>query len=175
MEQTRKILRRFNQLYSPIFEEPKAIVGETPRLIGLDGQSKMSKSKENTINLDASKEDVIEKMKKAKTDPLRIRKTDAGHPEICPVYSYHQAFRKEDTEAIYEGCTNAQLGCVECKQLVATSINELLEPMRERRHQFERQPKRIDEILLEGTSKARLIGEQTMREVREAMQMNYFE
>ncbi|MCM2674479.1 tryptophan--tRNA ligase [Alkalicoccobacillus plakortidis] len=174
MEQTRKIIRRFNQLYAPIFQEPQAVVGEFPRLIGLDGSSKMSKTKGNTINLDATKEEVHAKIKKATTDPARVRKSDPGHPEVCPIYSYHQAFRKEAVTDIYDGCTNAKLGCVECKQMIAASINHLLEPMRERRNIVLKQPRQIDEILEAGTARARNIGKQTMEEVREAMSMSYF-
>lgn len=174
MEQSRKIIRRFNQLYQPIFKEPKAVIGDFPRLIGLDGESKMSKSKGNTINLDSSNQEVNEKIKKAKTDPTRVRKTDPGHPEICSIYAYHQTFRKERSAEIYEGCTKAQLGCAECKSIISQSVNDLLEPMRERREIILNQPSLIDYILETGTNRAKQIGKETLCEVREAMRMNYF-
>lgn len=175
VEQTRKIVRRFNQLYQPVLVEPKALVGDVPRLVGLDGHHKMSKSKGNTLTLDASKQEVVEKIKKAKTDPARIHKTDPGHPEICPIYAYHQAFRaKEAVDEIYEGCTKGKMGCVACKEKIAQSIHLLLEPMRERRVEYENHLERIDEILLSGTNKARQVAKQTMEEVREAMQLDYF-
>ncbi|ASJ52594.1 tryptophan--tRNA ligase [Brevibacillus formosus] len=174
IEQTRKIVRRFNQLYKPVLLEPKPLVGDVPRLVGLDGNNKMSKSLGNTIDLDSTQEEVSEKIKKATTDPARIHKTDIGHPEICPVYAYHQAFRKESSDEIYESCTKGQIGCMECKRKISQSINDLLEPMRERRRMYQNDPKKVDEILMSGTEKARLVAKETMQEIREAMSMNYF-
>ncbi|MMZ57572.1 Tryptophan--tRNA ligase 2 [compost metagenome] len=174
IEQTRKIVRRFNQLYKPVLLEPKPLVGDVPRLIGLDGNNKMSKSLGNAIYLDSTQEDVNEKIKKATTDPARIHKTDLGHPEICSIYAYHQAFRKEGSDEIYESCKKGQIGCMECKRKITQSINDLLEPMRERRIVYQNDPKKVDEILMSGTEKARLIAKETMQEVREAMSMNYF-
>ncbi|MDR7316327.1 tryptophan--tRNA ligase [Brevibacillus nitrificans] len=174
IEQTRKIVRRFNQLYKPVLLEPKPLVGDVPRLVGLDGNHKMSKSLGNAIHLDSTREEVSEKLKKATTDPARIHKTDIGHPEICPVYAYHQIFRKEGSDEIYESCKKGQIGCMECKRNISQSINDLLEPMRERRSLYKNDPKRVDEILMSGTEKARLVAKETMREIREAMSMNYF-
>ncbi|NRR22471.1 tryptophan--tRNA ligase [Brevibacillus sp. MS2.2] len=174
IEQTRKIVRRFNQLYKPVLLEPKPLVGDVPRLVGLDGNNKMSKSLGNAIDLDSTQEEVSEKIKKATTDPARIHKTDVGHPEICPVYAYHQAFRKEGSDEIYESCKKGQIGCMECKRKISQSINDLLEPMRERRRVYQNDPKKVDEILMSGTEKARLVAKETMQEIREAMSMNYF-
>lgn len=175
IEQTRKIVRRFNQLYQPVLLEPKALIGDAPRLVGLDGNNKMSKSMGNAIYLDSTKEEVNESIKKAQTDPTRIHKTDFGHPEICPIYAYHQAFHKEGSPEISESCKKGQIGCVECKRKIALCINELLEPMREQRIVYQNNPKKIDEILMLGTERARLIARETMQEVREAMGMNYFQ
>ncbi|MET3287517.1 UNVERIFIED_CONTAM: tryptophanyl-tRNA synthetase [Brevibacillus sp. OAP136] len=174
IEQTRKIVRRFNQLYKPVLVEPQPLVGDVPRLIGLDGNNKMSKSLGNAIDLDSTQEEVSEKIKKATTDPARIHKTDIGHPEICPVYAYHQAFRKEGSDEIYESCKKGQIGCMECKQKITQTINDLLEPMRERRIVYQNDSNKVDEILMAGTEKARLVAKETMQEVREAMSMNYF-
>ena len=174
IEQTRKIVRRFNQLYKPVFVEPKPLVGDVPRLVGLDGNNKMSKSLGNAIDLDSTPEEVSEKIKKATTDPARIHKTDSGHPEICPVYAYHQVFRKEGSAEIYESCKKGQIGCMECKRKMTQSINDLLEPMRERRIVYQNDPKKVEEILMLGTEKARLVAKETMQEIREAMSMNYF-
>ncbi|WCR25556.1 tryptophan--tRNA ligase [Paenibacillus thiaminolyticus] len=174
MEQTRKIVRRFNQLYRPVLPEPRALVGDVPRLVGLDGNHKMSKSLGNALPLDSTAEEVKEKMKRAKTDPARIHKNDPGHPEVCPIYSYHQAFRKEGADEIYDSCSKGQIGCAECKQKMAQSINDLLDPMRERRTDYLKHPGRIDEIMIAGTEKARLAAKETMLEVREAMRLNYF-
>ena len=174
IEQTRKIVRRFNELYKPILLEPQALVGSVPRLVGLDGKSKMSKSLGNTIELDTTEQEVNDKMMKAVTDPMRIRKDDPGHPEICAVYSYHQAFNQEQSSEIYQACAVGQIGCVECKRKAASSLNALLEPMRERRQVYLANPHRIDEILQDGTSKAQAVAKETMREVREAIGIHYF-
>lgn len=173
IEQTRKIVRRFNDLYKPIFIEPKAVVGEIPRLKGLDG-SKMSKSLDNAIYLDSSCAEVSEKLKRAITDPSRIHKNDPGHPDICAVFSYHEAFNKEFSGELCNACREGKIGCVECKQLVARKINLLLEPMRERRQLYRARPSLIDEILLSGTQRTKAIAEETMKEVRDAMGINYF-
>lgn len=173
IEQTRKIVRRFNELYAPVLVEPQAVVGEVSRLVGLDGKSKMSKGLGNAISLDASAKEVREKMQVAVTDPARIRRSDPGHPEVCPVFTYHQAFASNSAEEIANGCRAGQIGCVECKQRIAKGINDLLEPMRERRQKYEADPKRVDDILLAGTERARTIAQETMREVREAMGLNY--
>lgn len=174
IEQTRKIVRRFNQLYKPVLLEPKALVGEVPRLVGLDGSQKMSKSLGNAIYLDSTREEVQEKIQKATTDPARIHRTDPGHPEICPIYAYHQAFRKEGSEEIQESCRKGQIGCRECKGKIAQSINDLLEPMRDRRSKYQHDRKKIDEILITGTEKVRQVAKETMQEVRDAMSMDYF-
>ncbi|MCS7459108.1 tryptophan--tRNA ligase [Paenibacillus doosanensis] len=173
IEQTRKIVRRFNDLYAPVLVEPRALVGE--RLEGLDGNSKMSKSMGNAIYLDSSPGEVEEKIKKAKTDPSRIHKHDPGHPDICPIYGYHCAFRPESKQDIYEQCSRGRIGCADCKKLATGAMNELLEPIRERRRQYEGRPKRIDELLVSGTDKARAIAKETMLEVREAMSIRYFD
>ncbi|MFF2015614.1 tryptophan--tRNA ligase [Paenibacillus sp. NPDC058177] len=174
IEQSRKIVRRFNQLYKPVLIEPRALVGEIPRLIGLDGNSKMSKSLGNAIYLDSTPEEISLQIQKATTDPARIRKSDPGHPDICPIYAYHQAFRPQGAQEIHEDCTKGQIGCSECKRKIFATINELLEPMRERRVTYQNHPKRVDEILISGTETARLAAKETMLEVREAMGMNYF-
>lgn len=175
IEQTRRIVRRFNELYQPIFQEPQALIGSVPRLTGLDGKSKMSKSLGNAVELDATREEVYDKMKKAVTDPARIRKNDPGHPEVCPVYMYHQAFHETGCDEIRQACTQGKIGCVECKQIAADQLNRLLDPMRERRQQYEANPHLVDEILIDGTGRARKIAIETMREVREAIGISYFD
>ncbi|WP_079913708.1 tryptophan--tRNA ligase [Paenibacillus sp. 32352] len=172
IEQTRKIVRRFNDLYAPVLVEPRALVGE--RLDGLDGNSKMSKSLGNAIYLDSSKAELTDKIKKAKTDPSRIHKQDPGHPEICPMYGYHAAFRPEGKEEIRESCSKGRIGCADCKKLIISAMNELLEPIRERRQQAAAKPGFIDEMLMAGTEKARAVAKETMLEVREAMGIQYF-
>ena len=174
IEQTRKIVRRFNQLYRPVFPEPEALVGEFPRLMGLDGKSKMSKSLNNAIYLDDPAEEVKKKVSQAVTDPARIRKDDPGHPEVCTVFAYHQAFNQEETPEIAEACRAGRIGCVACKKNLAQVINSLLEPMRERRVPYQNNPALIDDILREGTRKARNVAIETMKEVKAAMHLDYF-
>lgn len=175
IEQTRRIARKFNQLYAPVFPEPEALISDFPRLVGLDGKSKMSKSLDNAIYLVDTKEEINKKINKAVTDPARIRKDDPGHPEVCTVFEYHKAFNSEQVPEIEENCRAGKIGCVACKKRLANSINELLEPMRERRVKYENNPELVDEILLEGTRKAREIAKETMKEVRQAMHLDYFE
>ncbi|TDF99694.1 tryptophan--tRNA ligase [Paenibacillus piri] len=174
IEQTRKIIRRFHQLYAPVFPEPQALVSDIPRLTGLDGSAKMSKSLGNAILLDSTRDEVNDKIQRAKTDPARIQKHDPGHPDICTIYSYHQAFNPGQTNEIHAGCTEGKIGCKDCKLTIAGRINELLEPMRERRETVGRNPKRVDEILMAGTERARQTAKETMGEVREAMSIDYF-
>lgn len=175
LELTRKIVRRFNELYKPVLVEPEPLVSEVSRLVGTDGQAKMSKSLGNAIELDSSPNEVSLKIRKAVTDPARIHKNDPGHPDICPIFAYHRAFRPEGTEEIREGCEKGTMGCSGCKQLITESIEQLLEPMRERRTYYGQRPKLVDDILITGTRRARLIAEETMQEVREAMSLDYFE
>lgn len=174
IELTRRIVRRFNDLYKPVLIEPEVLVGDVPRLIGLDGKSKMSKSLNNAIFLSDNKKEVDTKVRNALTDPARIHKTDPGHPEVCTVYEYHQVFNPDEIEEIETDCRKGQIGCVACKKKLAGKINELLEPMRERRQKYEKNPQLVTEILVEGTKKAHKVAKATIEEVREAMGLNYF-
>ncbi len=174
IEQTRKIVRKFNQLYSPVFPEPEAMISNFPRLVGLDGKNKMSKSLDNAIYLNDSKNEVEEKVNQAVTDPGRIRIDDPGNPEVCTVFQYHKAFNKKEVDDIGEQCRQGTIGCVACKKKLSGAINQLLEPMRERRIEYLNNPQRIDDILMAGTAKAKKIAEQTLAEVREAMKLDYF-
>jgi tryptophanyl-tRNA synthetase len=175
IEFARKIVRRFNELYKPVLVEPEALVGEVGRLVGIDGNAKMSKSLGNCIYLADTAEEVAQKVSMAVTDPARQRRTDPGHPDVCTVFAYHKAFNAEFVPELRKECETAGIGCVDCKKRLAVAINNLLEPMRERRAKYEANPKLIDEILMAGTAQARQIGEQTMAEVREAMCLNYFD
>ncbi|MFD0712960.1 tryptophan--tRNA ligase [Paenibacillus sp. GCM10027626] len=175
LELTRKIVRRFNELYQPVLVEPQALISDMPRLVGTDGNAKMSKSRGNAIALDSSTEEIAFKIKRATTDPARVHKTDPGHPDICPIYAYHCAFRSKDEAAeIREGCTAGTMGCVACKSQITAALEELITPMRERRAGYAAKPQLVDEIIMTGTERARSIARQTMNEVREAMSLNYF-
>lgn len=174
IEFARKIVRRFNELYKPVLVEPEALVGEVGRLIGLDGSAKMSKSLDNAIYLADSPKEVEQKIRMAVTDPARIKREDLGHPDICTVFQYHKVFDPKIVPEIRESCETARIGCVDCKKRLANTINAFLEPMHERRQKYLANPKLVDEILIEGTERARRVGHETMEEVREAMQIDYF-
>lgn len=174
LELARKIVRRFNELYKPVFAEPKALVSDVPRLVGTDGNAKMSKSLGNAIALDSSKEEIALRIKKATTDPARVHRNDPGHPDICPIFAYHRAFRPGAASEIREGCETGTVGCSACKGLIASTLAELLEPMQDRRSYYAANPRIVDDILMAGTERARGIARETMNEVREAMSLNYF-
>lgn len=174
IELCRRTVRRFNELYAPVLVEPQVLLGEVPRLVGLDGKDKMSKSLNNAIFLSDSAEELQKKVHNAVTDPARIRKTDPGHPEVCTVYAYHQVFNQEEIEGIEIDCRGGKIGCVQCKKNLAAKLNELLEPMRERREQYTSQPELIKDILREGCKRAHAVARETMLEVRAAMKIDYF-
>jgi len=169
LELCREIARRFNSIYKKeIFNDCKAILTETPRLLGLDNR-KMSKSYGNTINLSDSEKEVETKVVSMITDPKRIKKSDPGHPEECNVYSYYQVFAAEEAPAVHEWCSKALKGCVDCKKNLSVHINTDLAPIREKRAQLEKNKDRIKDILKEGAGKARVMAQKTMAEVREAV------
>lgn len=174
LELTRRVVRRFNELYKPVLVEPQALISEVPRLVGTDGDAKMSKSLGNAIELDSTYEVLAMKLRKAKTDPARVHKHDPGHPDRCPIYSYHQAFHAEGVTEIREGCEKGAMGCSACKGQLQAALEVLLDPMRERRAYYAARPKLVDEILLAGTARARQLAGETMQEVREAMCLDYF-
>ncbi len=173
IELARKIVRRFNDLYKPVLVEPEVLVGDVPRLIGLDGKAKMSKSLNNAIFLADTPEEVWQKIRNAVTDPARIHKTDPGHPEVCTVYEYQRVFNPEEVKEIENDCRQGHIGCVNCKKKLSEKIDHLLEPMRERREKYNNES--IREILMEGTKKAHRTALDTMAEVREAMGISYLE
>jgi len=174
IEQTRRIVRKFNNLYDKVFPEPEALVGDFPRLVGLDGKSKMSKSLDNAIYLNDSEEEVKNKVQDAVTDPARIRIDDPGHPEVCTVFEYHKAFNKDGVKEIEGNCRQGKIGCVACKRKLTGAINNLLAPIREKRVEYINNPSLVDEVLIDGTRKAREVARETLNEVREAMKLNYF-
>ncbi len=156
-----------------ILPEPQALLTPTSRLVGLDGE-KMSKSYGNTIDLRDAPEDVTTKVRKMPTDPARIRRTDPGDPEKCPVWNLHQVYTDDATRKwVVEGCKSAGIGCLECKQPVIDAIVKELKPMRERAAPFEEDPTLVRNILADGCEKARDQAEETMRDVRDAMGLNF--
>lgn len=174
VELTRKIVRRFNELYSPVLVEPEALVGSIPRLVGLDGNAKMSKSLGNCINLSDSPDEVAKRVNTAITDPARIHAKDPGHPEVCNVFTYQKAFNPKFIPELEENCRAGKIGCVPCKKTLVTAINELLEPIRERRKKFENDLNSVFDILTLGTKRAQEEAKKTIALVRDAMKINYF-
>ncbi len=180
IELTRKVVRRFNELYrlpdsgEAIFPVPEGRVGRVGRLVGLDGQAKMSKSLDNCIYLDDAPAEVARKVRQAVTDPARVHAGDPGHPGVCTVFTYHRAVNEGFAPELEEACRAGRIGCVACKERLTRAINDLLAPMHERRAPYQAHPARIDEILAEGTRRARAEGEETMRRVRQAVRIDYF-
>ena len=156
-----------------ILAEPGALLTETPKLLGLDGQ-KMSKSYDNSIMLREAPESVTQKIRKMQTDPARVRRTDPGEPEKCPVWNLHQVYSDTNTKDwVLQGCRTAGIGCLECKQPVIDAINAELKPIRERAAQYEEDPTLVRNIIQDGCEKASDLATDTMRDVREAMGLNY--
>lgn len=175
IEQCREIVRKFNSIYGEILREPKAFLGDNKRIKGLDGNEKMGKSLGNAIYLSDSEEEITKKVMGALTDPARIKKDDLGNPDICMVAYYHNLFTKSEIENIYAECREGKRGCVACKKQLIQSILTQLEPIREKRRYYEERPEEVREILMEGTKKAQIIAKETMKKVKQAMKLNYFE
>lgn len=174
MELARKLVRRFNDLYSPdkpLLVEPKTLLSQFPRLAGLDGNAKMGKSLGNAIYLSDSPESVADKVKSAVTDPARVHLKDPGHPEVCMVANYHQVFSKGEAEDIWERCRKAEIGCVACKKQLSKNLNTLLDPFREKRAYYEARPDEVRQIIQAGNDRANKIGNATAEEVKEAMHL----
>lgn len=172
IELARKIVRKFNDMYKTNIIEPKAKLSSTPRLLGLDGSAKMSKSRGNAIYLSDSEQEVTKKVMKAVTDPARVTIDIPGNPEICNVGQYHKIFTPERADEIWHRCRTATIGCVECKKILANSINNLLEPFRERRSYYEQNLDIVRDIINDGTKKANEIGDAQVEIMREAMHLN---
>ncbi len=177
IEMTREVVRRFNRLFGEVFPEPEGLVGRVPRLVGLDGNAKMSKSLNNAIYLKDDAETVTKKVKRMFTDPTRIHATDPGHIEGNPVFMYHDAFNPDEAEVqdLKERYVKGTVGDVEVKEKLALALNALLDPIRERRAYYEARPKLVREALAAGTSRAKKVAEGTMADVRAALRLNYLE
>jgi tryptophanyl-tRNA synthetase len=192
VELTREVARRFNQFYKkqpaasshqpatggeapeaePILPEPQVLLTPSPKLPGTDGR-KMSKSYGNTILLSDPEPEIRAKLKPMVTDPARVRRKDPGNPDKCPVGDLHKIFSSPETLAkVYEGCTTAGIGCIECKTWVADAIVTALAPIQERRAHLEQKPALVKEIFDDGAHRATARAEQTMHEVRSAMGLN---
>ncbi|MCX6012747.1 MAG: tryptophan--tRNA ligase, partial [Chloroflexi bacterium] len=151
LELTREIVRRFTDIFGDVFPEPKAKLTEVPLIVGLDGVNKMSKSLNNQIDLAATAQETEKRIATAFTDPARKLKSDPGHPDICNIYSLHKIFTKElmkdKFEPIVTDCREAKVGCVQCKKLLASSVNLYLTPFREKRQELALKPGYIEDVL----------------------------
>jgi tryptophanyl-tRNA synthetase len=156
-----------------ILVEPEALLTDASRMPGLDGQ-KMSKSYGNTIAMREDADTITKKIRTMKTDPARMRRTDTGDPEKCPVWQFHQIYSSNEVRAwVQQGCRSAGIGCIECKQPVIDGVLKEQEPMRERAKMYEEDPQLVKNIIADGCEKARKLAHETMRDVREAMGLDY--
>lgn len=171
LELCRKLVRRFADLYGPVLTEPQPLLSACPRLKGLDGGGKMGKSLGNAVYLSDPPTLVEEKTRRAVTDPHRITAREPGDPAVCVVSQYHQIFNAEEYEEICSACRNGCIGCVACKNRLTRRINALLEPMRERRAYYEAHLDVVRELIDLGSRQACRMGEETVRRVRDAMQV----
>jgi tryptophanyl-tRNA synthetase len=175
IELTREIARRFNAFYcaaKPVFPEPQALLTPAAKLPGTDGR-KMSKSYGNQILLTDPESVVRQKLKTMVTDPARVRRSDPGNPDVCPVGDLHKLFSSKETMAkVYEGCRSASIGCIECKGWAADALVQILTPIQERRKKFEDNPRLAWDILEDGTKRAKAAAAVTMNDVRAAMGMS---
>jgi tryptophanyl-tRNA synthetase len=170
VELTREIARKWNARYGEYFPEPQALVGKVRRVMGLDGQAKMSKSIGNTIGLLETPDEIWEKVRVALTDPARQRRNDPGNPNVCNIFSLHRHFSSDaDVTWAEEGCRTAGIGCIECKRRLADNIIEELRPIRERAAELKQQPDYVVEVLRSGAQRCRAIAGDTMAEVRRRM------
>ncbi|MEJ2541173.1 MAG: tryptophan--tRNA ligase [Gemmatimonadota bacterium] len=176
LELTRDIARKWNAAYGmELFPEPEAHIGRRAgRILGLDGEAKMSKSLDNTVGILAEPEEIWERVRTAVTDPQRVRRDDPGRPEVCNVFSLHQFFTDAPTlERIDTECRSAAIGCVDCKRILAENIAEQFAPMRERARELRSEPGEIRRILDEGAERARVIARETMSRVRDGMGLDW--
>jgi tryptophanyl-tRNA synthetase len=177
IEMTREVARRFNREFGEVFPEPEGLVGKVPRLVGTDGQSKMSKSRNNAIYLGDDAETVTAKVMRMYTDPTRLRATDPGHVEGNPVFMYHDAFNPDTAELadLKERYTAGRVGDVEVKRKLAAALNTFLEPIREQRAYYAARPAEVREALAKGAEEGRRSAETTMELVRAGLGLNYLD
>ena len=171
VELTREIARRFNHLYGEVFPVPDVLLTPTAKILGID-RRKMSKSYENAIYLTDTDKEIDDKVGQMITDPQRARKNDPGNPDICNVFSFHEIYTDpEIIKKINKECRSADIGCVECKKMMAASLKSGLEPVRDRRKELGSDINKVKEIMAEGDRQARAIARETLSEVKEAVKI----
>lgn len=169
LEFTREIVRTFNHRFKPVLVEPQMKLTEYPKILGIDGENKMSKSLDNHIELAATPEETQQRVMMMVTDPQRTHRNIPGRPEVCNVYSLHRVFSPGQVDQIYTDCTTAGIGCVDCKKILARNLNAHLEPFRARRAVLAAQPNLVDDVLQDGARKATAIAAQVLAEVKDAV------
>ena len=178
LELTREIARKWNATYGELFPEPEAIIGEVGRILGLDGEAKMSKSLGNTVGILAEPDEIWSRVRTAVTDPQRVRLSDPGRPHVCNVFTLHGHITRsvegeEKVREIEHLCSTAGIGCVDCKRILADALAEEFAPMRERAAELRERPAEIREILDAGAARARSMARETMDEVRTRMGLDW--
>lgn len=171
LEFTREVVRSFNYRYgSPVLKEPQMKATSVPKVIGIDGVQKMSKSLNNHIELASTPEETTERVMQMVTDPARIRRSDPGNPDVCNVYSLHKVFSsKEEADMVNVECRRAGIGCVDCKKLLAKNLNAHLEPFRTKRSELNQKPSHIWNVLDDGAKRATVLADETMSAVHDAI------
>ena len=168
LELSREIVRRFNNLYGPVLVEPQPLLSDAPLIPGSDGR-KMSKSLDNYIGVREEPDALRATVRSFITDPLKVRRGDPGRPEICPIFALHGSFSQADVGRVEATCRSGELGCVDCKTLLADHLIEYFEPYRERRAALEGRPGLAETVLSEGAARARPVAQETLAAVRDAM------
>jgi tryptophanyl-tRNA synthetase len=171
LEFTRDIVRRFNNRYGDVLIEPEAKYTDIPKVLGLDGEHKMSKSRGNYIAIAASPEEIESRVMTMVTDPQRRRLSDPGRPEICNVFTMHGIFSLDEVDQIEVDCRNADIGCVQCKRLFAKNLADYFAPFRQRRAELASDPDRVWGILRDGAQQASAIASEVIGEVKDAIQL----
>jgi tryptophanyl-tRNA synthetase len=170
LELARETVRRFNHRFGDVFPEPQPRLSQAPRIMGIDGQAKMSKSKNNSIPTFAPPDEFWNKLRVAYTDPQRLKRSDPGRPEICNIYTMHKVVSPpEEVQRTYTECTTAARGCVDCKKILFENFNQELIPLRAKREELEAKPDLVKQALGDGAAKARAMAEPTIKEVRQVM------
>jgi tryptophanyl-tRNA synthetase len=170
LELAREIVRRFNARFGDTFAEPQPLLSSTPKILGLDGKAKMSKSLGNTVTLGETDDAVWEKLRTAATDPARVRRSDPGNPLVCNVYTLHRFFSDDARQAeVRAGCTTAGIGCIECKRWLFEGLARDLGRIRARAAALRAGPAEVDRILADGAARARVVARRTMDRVRQRM------
>ena len=169
LEFTREIVRRFNHHFGEVLVEPQAKHTEFTRVLGIDGEQKMSKSLDNHIEIAATPEEIEKRVMSMVTDPARRYRRDPGHPEVCNVFSLHGFFSPDDVTQIEADCRSAELGCVQCKRLFAEHLSDYFGPFRERRAALAEDPARVWDVLADGARRASVLAAETITEVKDAI------